>query len=1285
MEGQVALPLGDSRCLIPKNLNLPALLTLLNDIPDYRDLANALIASPAPSSHLPAEGGGASPTPLSHLSVEGGELGRASSSRLPDAPLGLLSAARPVVLAALHAHTQRPLLVVVARADHARALAHQIRAWSPHPAEVLRLPDPDALPYERVAWGRDTIRERARVLAALAGWSRTLQQADEGKGQGSPGDIGRQLPPLVVTSARALMQKTAPPTDFRAELSTLHVGQRVSVNELLSGWLDTGYRASSVVEEPAYFSRRGGILDIFSPNQHLPVRIELFGDEIDSLRTFDPLTQRSEERITAFDITPAHEALTRLAPSVAEAARQISFSSCHPVAQLNFEEDLVRLGNAESFRGIEFYLPFFYSQPASPLDYLPTDGVLIVEDPAELEAVVGDLEQQAIELEEDLRRQGELPAGWPRPYFTQAELTTELRRRPHLILGFGMVDSGSRIDNNSQSKIQKPQSVIRGFALAPVYGGQVKRLMDDLIERRRSGERVVLVSRQAARLGDLLTERDIPYLSGRPISPVEDMAEPLAGPVGREGDNEPPPPGSITVMQGSLAEGWILRAGSNGADSRIGPTCCLLTDTEIFGYHKPEPRRRPTVRRAVTPERFFADVRPGDYVVHIEHGIGVFQGLVKLSLEGVEREYLQVDYAAGDRLYVPIHQADRLSRYVGADDRSPVLNRLGAADWNIVKRRAKRAVEEIAAELLEIYAAREIAPGHAFASDSPWQQELESAFPYVETEDQLHAIEQVKADMEKPKPMDRLICGDVGYGKTEVALRAAFKSVIDGMQVALLVPTTVLAQQHYQTFAERLKPYPVVVEMLSRFRSRKEQKQILGGMQNGTVDIVIGTHRLLQKDVGFKNLGLLVIDEEQRFGVTHKERLKKMRTEVDVLTLTATPIPRTLHMSLTGVRDMSTIDTPPEERLPIKTSVAEYDETLIRTAILREMDRGGQIYFVHNRVMGIEQVAQRLAKIVPEATIAVAHGQMPERQLERVMMDFMSGQYDVLVCTSIIESGLDIPNANTIIINRADRLGLAQLYQLRGRVGRGAVRAYAYLLTPKNYELSQVARKRLETIVEASELGAGFRIAMRDLEIRGAGELLGARQHGHIAAVGFDLYCRLLAQAVRELKGESPERVTSEEAIAYLTPLAEGVQINLPMPVYLPEDYVPDDSLRLQLYRRLAGLTSEEEVTTMAQELEDRFGELPESVANLLYQLKLKVLAFESGIQAINVDSGQIVIKAKGLEHLDRDGLQRRVGPQTRVTRRQIWMPLHPNPSTWQAELEKILRLMHRMLHDPGG
>ena len=609
---------------------------------------------------------------------------------------------------------------------------------------------------------------------------------------------------------------------------------------------------------------------------------------------------------------------------------------------------------------------------------------------------------------------------------------------------------------------------------------------------------------------------------------------------------------------------------------------------------------------------------------------------------------------------------------------------MGSADWNTVKRRTKKAVEDIAKELLEIYAKREVAEGYAFSPDSDWQSEVEDAFPYIETDDQLRAIAEVKQDMENPQPMDRLICGDVGYGKTEIALRAAFKAVMDGMQVAILAPTTVLVQQHYQTFKERLEIYPVNIEMLSRFRTKQQQQQTVEKLAAGTVDIVIGTHRLLQKDITFKNLGLLIIDEEQRFGVKQKERLKALRTQVDVLTLTATPIPRTLHMSLSGVRSLSTIDTPPEERLPVQTVVAEYDETLIRKAILREMDRGGQVFYVFNRVMGIEQKANRLRNILPEVRIEVGHGQMSERQLERVMVNFVAGEFDVLVCTTIIESGLDMPNVNTIIIDRADRMGLAQLYQLRGRVGRGAVQAYAYLLTPRHYELNPEARKRLEAIAEASELGAGFRIAMRDLEIRGAGELLGAKQHGHIAAVGFDLYTRLLAQAISEIKGESPYDVIGDDTAAYLNPLSDGIQLNLPIPAYVPEYYLPEEKLRFRLYRRMAGITTLDVISDMVKELEDRFGEMPEPVANLLYQLKLKILAAEAGVKSITTEIGQIIVRADSLESIDRPGLQRRLSPAARITPRQVSLPLHPKQDIWQAELEKTLRLIGRMLNDPG-
>ncbi|MGC8879153.1 MAG: transcription-repair coupling factor, partial [Anaerolineae bacterium] len=1193
------------------------------------------------------------------------------------APLGVLSAARPALLAALHAHLNRPMLVVVARADAARTLTQQIQLWSAHPEAVLRLPDPDALFYERIAWGRDTVCERIRVLAAVATW---------------PLEADNRPPPLLVTSARALMLKTIPPAELRGAVRNVHVGQRINLNDLLVHWIQLGYQPVSVVEEPGSFSRRGGILDIFSPYQPRPVRIELFGDEVESLRTFDPLTQRSEQHIQRFKVVPAHEALARHGPETREALRKIDLSNCHPAARASFEEDFERLERAERFQGIEFYMPFFYDPPAGPFDYLPPDGLLVVEDPLELSTVMDELDVQAQELLQELMRHGELPSGLPRPYFAPQEVRDFLVARPHLILSREGWETSAGAPGDEAAATPMLGAL---FAPAPVYGGQVKRLADDLRERTRAGACIVLVSRQAARLGEILADRQIAFQSGTPLPSPEELNETVA--LATEGVETIVPQkremlrAGITLIQGSLAEGWVLDQTSSSlsveehaAGERMG-CLLLLTDAEIFGYYKPEPRRRtPFIRRAVTPESFF-DFQPGDYVVHVEHGIGIFRGLVKLNLDGVENEYLQVDYAANDRLYVPVHQADRLSRYVSVDDKPPVIYRLGTAEWSMVKRRAQHAVEEIAQELLELYAAREITPGFAFAPDTPWQQELEAAFPYVETEDQLRAIAQVKRDMEKPKPMDRLICGDVGYGKTEVALRAAFKAVMAGKQVALLVPTTVLAQQHYQTFSERLAPYPVVVEMLSRFRSRKEQEEILQRLREGKVDIVIGTHRLLQKDVRFKSLGLLIIDEEQRFGVSHKERLKKMRTEVDVLTLTATPIPRTLYMSLSGVRDMSTINTPPAERLPIKTNVCPYDETLIRTAILRELNRGGQVYFVHNRVLGIEQVAQRLRHLVPEARIAIAHGQMPESQLERVMVDFVARKYDVLVCTSIIESGLDIPNVNTIIINQAHQFGLAQLYQLRGRVGRGAVRAYAYLLTPRHMEIGEAARKRLEAIAEASDLGAGLRIAMRDLEMRGAGDILGARQHGHIAAVGFDLYTRLLAQAVRQLHdGRQLPQPEGEDTLAYLEPLQESVQISLPLQAYLPEDYIPDAALRLRLYRRMAGMLSLADVEAMAQELRDRFGELPSPVCNLLYQLRLKVLASESDVQSISVEAGQILIKAEGLEHLNREALQRYVGATVRVSRRQIWLPLHPDTTVWQAELERVLRLMHRMLHDPG-
>ena len=733
---------------------------------------------------------------------------------------------------------------------------------------------------------------------------------------------------------------------------------------------------------------------------------------------------------------------------------------------------------------------------------------------------------------------------------------------------------------------------------AESYGSQLERFLKTAKQMVEQRQRVVVVSHQADRLAELLQKEDI---HTSPASQIEHI----------------PPPGSITVLQGSLDGGWLL-------DDRL----TLITDVELFGFVK---QPRAGKKRPIPHQWFLPQLAPGDYVVHVDHGIARFHGLARMSSDGVEREYLVLEYAGGDRLYVPTERIDRVSRYIGTGDQAPHLSRLRTPEWQRTKNRVKESVAEIAQELLDLYAAREVAPGFGFSADSLWQQEMEASFPYMETPDQIEAIMTVKEDMEKAKPMDRLICGDVGYGKTEIALRAAFKAVMNNKQVAILVPTTVLAQQHFLTFTERLQTFPLRVEMLSRFCPPEKEREILAGLANGTVDICIGTHRLLQKDVMFKDLGLAIIDEEQQFGVVQKEKLKQIRREVDTLALSATPIPRTLHMSLTGIRDMSVVGTPPEERLSVKTHVGVYDAALVRQVVLRELERNGQVFFVHNRVQSIALAASKLQDLVPEARIAIAHGRMPEEQLEKVMTDFIAGKYDILVTTTIIQLGLDMPNVNTLIIDRADRFGLAQLYQLRGRVGRGINQAYAYFFFEKGRELTPQAHKRLRTILEATELGSGFAIAMKDLEIRGAGNLLGVKQSGHIAALGFDLYCQLLAETVEELKASSPNLSLEGRGIGEggirKKEIEEMPTISLPLDAHIPEEYVSNLNTRLSLYHRLARVEHVEEVEDVAREFQDRFGPLPEPVGNLLYIVKIKVLATRAKVSSISTQGRQIVIK----------------------------------------------------------
>ena len=856
----------------------------------------------------------------------------------------------------------------------------------------------------------------------------------------------------------------------------------------------------------------------------------------------------------------------------------------------------------------------------------------------------GRVEAEASELEERLERmrtaredRGELPANFPSPFVAWTEFAARLGQFQPLDL---------------QGWVGEEDDPV--FLPATPYYGRLEQLSADLRRRQGDGAALVAVTQHARRVAEILEQQGV-------------------GVSVQDGLDEAPSPGHVCIIPGSLPGGWTVELPVKGnAKGRYGaiPRFDLLTDAELFGTVKERRHRRP--RRAERgPDVSLADLVPGTFVVHIDHGVARFAGTTQMGENGDQREYLVLEYAESDKLYVPTDHLNRVSAYVGAQEHAPALTRLGAADWTRIKQKVKGAAREMAQELIRTNAAREIARGHEFSPDTVWQQELEDSFPYIETPDQAQAINDVKADMELSRPMDRLICGDVGYGKTEVALRAAFKTVNDGMQVGLLVPTTVLAQQHYATFTERLSPFPVRVEVLSRFRTPKEQQEVIEGLKSGEVDIVVGTHRLLQKDVQFKNLGLAVVDEEQRFGVSHKERLKQLRRQVDVLTLSATPIPRTLNMALSGLRDLSSMSSAPEERLPVKTFVSEYSEDVVKEAILREMERGGQVFYLHNRVRSIHQAAEDIRKLVPQARVAIGHGQMAESDLEDVMVDFANGEADVLVCTTIIESGLDMPNVNTLIVERADRFGLAQLYQLRGRVGRSQHRAYAYLLAPRGRSMTEAAEMRLQAILDASDLGAGFRIAMRDLEIRGAGNVLGADQSGHIQEVGLDLYTQLLQEAVRELERDQesghPELVQGND---------EPARIEIPLPAGIPDDYIAHLPTRLAVYQRLAKLTERRELPEIREELRDRFGPVPEEVESLMKVSEIRALAGAAGAESVIRAGDSIVISLRNSVGGAKSPLQRALGPAAQVGNAQIQMPLRSLGDQW---LQRLTRTLERL------
>jgi transcription-repair coupling factor (superfamily II helicase) len=1039
----------------------------------------------------------------------------------------------------------------------AQNLAEEIRFYlgllSPSPPPVIHLPSLEVDPYRGLSPHPEIAAARAQAIWQL------LQDGTR----------------IVVASARAAAARLYSPQRFLSHCLELRLDDEHPPEELRRFLQETGYVEDDPVTDPGEFSLRGGIVDVFPPHLEHPVRMEFFGDHVESLRSFDVDTQRSIGAIDSVQIIPMREHCFG-ARSFRHWAEEVPRLWSGPFLP-HLEEELGRARQGEAFPAFEFLLP-----ATEPLDHTLFDYIrgyrLIVSDREVLEANLQKRQEELYERYLD-RIEAHKPVLAPQQiYLTLEQLREEIERFPRL-----------EVDEIS---IDRPDSAPLFLYSQPArsYHGNIREMINDVRKFRASGEKVVFLFTnpgRAERVNDILKEYEIPAHLCR----SDEQAVP-------EGCRDE----AMLLGVGNVHSGFFLPA----ANLRV------LSGQEIFDEADvgAAPRRKKSAQRNIFLSDF-RDLKPGDYVVHVDHGIGQFHGLKNIELQDGTKEFVLLTYQDEARLYVPVERLDLIQKYSNMGGARPALDRLGGTSWARTKTRIKKSMRDMAGELLKLYAERQMVPGFAFSGDTAWQQEFDDAFEFDLTPDQEDAVAAVKHDMEASRPMDRLLCGDVGYGKTEVAMRAAFKAVMDGKQVAVLAPTTVLAFQHFNTFRQRFTAFPVRIQLLSRFRSPREQKQTAADLEAGKVDIIIGTHRLLSKDVSFRDLGLVIVDEEQRFGVTHKERLKALKTRVDVLTMTATPIPRTLNMALLGLRDMSTIETPPKNRLAIQTSVVKYSPDVIRSAIELELARNGQVYFVHNRVETIYSAAAMVQQLVPRVRIGVAHGQMVERELERVMLRFVQDELDVLVATTIIENGLDIPRVNTIIVNRSDMYGLSQLYQLRGRVGRSDRRAYAYLLIPTDEALSEVARKRLAAIREFSDLGTGFRVAALDLEIRGAGNLLGGEQHGHIEAVGFDLYCKLLEQTVEELRGQKPEEEIS-------------TSINLNLDIRIPEGYIPDSSQRLRMYKRISSAMDVAELDVLRQEMVDRFGSYPEPVENLFRYARLRQETLSLQIQSIERNKGQI-------------------------------------------------------------
>jgi transcription-repair coupling factor (superfamily II helicase) len=1085
---------------------------------------------------------------------------------------GLSATARALYLPLMARAAKQPVIVVVADNKAAEALEPMLRAGcelsgAVDPARVVRLPAHDVLPFENLSPHPDVQEQRAAALYKLA-----------------TGEVSILIAPVEAAALKLFGR------EYYASLAvTLKRGEEVDVETLTAHLASVGYTHMDLVEMPGQFTRRGGILDIYSPEADRPVRVEFFGDEIDTIRKFDPETQRSQSGLDETQLLPLTETPVTehlLAAVHARLSRQRVEGEDEEMAA-----EAAAAGGVSVFPGWEFF-SCVAGADATLLKLLPK-CVLFVEEPA---MVRNQIDRWWNKVEQRHERSGIGSLIRPEDIYLRPEiLQAALQSHPGLDLDqLGVVDVLDQ-DTTLGEIAFNTRPTLRFHGSIPALTAQLRSLIE-------AEQRIVLAAPNQGdveRMATVLREYQIPYrLGSRFFHPGGETVMDEA-----------------SYMAGDLRVPVIVRthfsAGVSFPDDRLilfGAND-LSDDADVAA--RPEPTRSKTA--AFVSD--FRDLTIGDYVVHVEHGIAQYQGLKEIVQDGLSIEFMILEFAEQAKLYVPLTRLDLIQKYRSTDaGPAPVLNRLGSQQWTKTKARVRKAMQDMAGELLKLYAERKTAQGTAFSADNEFQREFEDSFDYSETDDQLSAIRAIKYDMESTTPMDRLLCGDVGYGKTEVAMRAAFKAVQDGKQVAVLTPTTVLSFQHFETFKRRFSQFPINIEMISRFRTPKEQKLIVEKVETGKVDILIGTHRILSKDIKFQDLGLLVVDEEQRFGVRHKERLKQMRKEIDVLAMSATPIPRTLHMSLVGLRDMSVIETPPKDRMAIQTVVAKFDEKIVRSAVEVELERGGQVYFVHNRVESIYEIAARIRELVPSARVAVAHGQMGETELERVMLAFMSHEYDVLVATTIIENGLDIPLANTILINRADRHGLSELYQLRGRVGRSNRRAYAYLLIPPEQELTEIARRRLAALKEFSDLGAGFKIAALDLELRGAGNMLGGEQSGHIEAVGFELYTSMLEAAVKEMKGESSdERPTT--------------QLNLGIPLRIDESYVAEENQRLRLYKKVAGAHTEAALAELRAELDDRYGTPPDATVYLLEAALLRLECERIGIAQVDRKRAELQIR----------------------------------------------------------